>query len=202
MEYNYDKLCAAFPVFARCSKNMFIHCLMDVSIAWAEVVVEPRKISSGIPTSSQSSQLPTTTLAMQHRHFLSGLTPFQQSGMQAACSGLVYGERYMDFQRAAAVSPYEPYAGHGPEADLSPYDPEASPSDSAGLSPCDSVDLSPGDSAGDSPYDSADDGGADDAELNAGEAVDMKLFQHWAASEPVLRVAAGELEQFGRSKSF
>jgi hypothetical protein len=58
-----------------------------------------------------------------------------------------------------------------------------------------------------SPYDSGDDGvvvvvGGGGDELNAGEAVDMKLFERWTTSEAGLRVDAGELEQFGRSKSF
>jgi hypothetical protein len=37
--------------------------------------------------------------------------------------------------------------------------------------------------------------------LNAGEAVDMKLHEHWACV-PTLRIEASELERFGRSKSF
>ena len=50
-----------------------------------------------------------------------------------------------------------------------------------------------------SPYYSGDDAVA--GELNAGEAVDMKLFRHWTTSGAGLLVDAGELEQFGRSKS-
>ncbi len=53
-----------------------------------------------------------------------------------------------------------------------------------------------------SPCDSGDDGAGCEWELNAGETVDMKLFQRWTSSESCLRVEASELELFGRSKSF
>ena len=65
-----------------------------------------------------------------------------------------------------------------------------------------------GSSADASPYDSAEEGptrsepARSPGPLNAGEALDVSLHEHWAGSVPALRVDARELEQFGRSTSF
>ena len=187
LERNYDKLCASFPVFALCPKNMFIHCVMDVTVAWTEVLVDtPRKTLAAAPHSSHA-------LAPYNAPFPDTTPPFPQ-----------HAAPYVRHDRAPAHCFGMVWPGAAPAGLRAAVDCAGgfSPSGPADLSP---ADLSACSSPGSSPYDSADDGGAamGDAELNAGEAMDMRLFRHWAASGPAaLRVEAGELEQFGRSKSF
>ena len=171
LEQNYDKLCASFPAFARCSKTMFIQFLMDVTVAWTERIAEtPRRSAAAAALSAHAPPRQDPSLSN------ASTTPYVMSYDQAL----------------RGPCPARPAERHQPPCDACrPASPDPPTSRSG--------------SPGSSPYDSADDGGAamGDAELNAGEAMDMRLFRHWAASGPAaLRVEAGELEQFGRSKSF
>ena len=166
LEHNYNKLCTAFPVFARCSKAKFIQSLMDVNIAWSDRLgATPRKKGS-LPSRRAQLPKPKTTSA------------------QLPSSRQMAAESYRDMAQGTPSCRPEVCAG-------------GLPGDR-----CHAIDAcSTGACSGEaSPYDSGDDAVA--AELNAGEAVDMKLFRHWTTSEAGLLVDAGELEQFGRSKSF
>ena len=188
LEHNYDKLCASFPAFARCSKNMFIQFLMDVTVAWTERIAEtPRRPAAASATASAS--LPPNIHAQQHH------IP-NPSNAQATRYVMSYDQA---LRGPCPARPAE-HRAIAPGDYATARDPV--PSD---LFPSDSDGSSPYDPAGSSPDDSADGGGAATpaaAALNAGEAVDLRLYQHWSASGPALRVEAGELERFGRSASF
>ena len=173
LESSYDKLCESFPVFARCSKAQFIQCLMDVTIAWSDRINEVPRKSSGASTRKDSTRVPSPGCFDGPPH----QDPTSPS-MAASAYPMSYDQALLR-QRGLV------------------WDGRTGP---AAMWAEQCVRLDCGDDS--SPCDSGDDSAGCEWELNAGEAVDMKLFQHWASSASGLRVEASELEHFGRSKSF
>jgi hypothetical protein len=171
LDHNYDKLCLVFPAFARCSKATFIHVLMDVSISWSD------RIGDGVRRAACPSMLSST--------------PSSPSGAS-----------WPDDVRCALIHPFDEVGPHSGESGAEEPD-KVSRRDPTALRFVSSGATS---SAGSGPvfFDGAYGFGALAAGrgvLNAGEAVDMKLHEHWACV-PTLRIEASELERFGRSKSF
>ena len=173
LDHNYDKLCLAFPAFARCSKATFIHVLMDVSISWSDRIkdgvrrtVSPSKLSSA-PSSPSGARWPEEASC-----------PLDEVELDSGSSGAdeMEATRWDSRPESRAVSPGF-VASLGVPA-------------STGTGRVWSV-------SGHGVLKT----GRDVPVLNAGEAVDMKLHEHWACV-PTLRIEASELERFGRSKSF
>jgi hypothetical protein len=172
LESNYDALCASFPVIATiCTKARFIHCVMDVFMAW----------SDRIDASSRKCAAPRSyaSLPSHRRCDPPAMVPSSALGW-------------------AMGSPDDAPFGAGAAC----WSPAGSMA--ASPPPC----LHVGSSADASPYDSAEEGptrgepARSPGPLNAGEAMDVSLHEHWASSVPALRIDANELEQFGRSTSF
>ena len=192
---------------------------MDVTIAWTEVLADsPRKSFASRPSYPYEAPL----LYARHDgppHDLFGMPcawlGTAPAGPRAAIEGAggchkahfgLHLVHAAPLPELAAQWHGKPFQNQLPDSGSLPYDSDgSSPCDSEGSFSCDSDGSSPYDPAGSSPDDSADGGGAATAAaaaLNAGEAVDLRLYQHWSASGPALRVEAGELERFGRSASF
>ena len=176
LEKNYDKLCVTFPVFARCSKAKFIQSLMDVTISWTDRINESSRkncLESSAASSLLSPYAPTSLF------FGSPCIP--QPTLMQHVPAFPFGMRMSYDMSLRASGVCQDVCAGGLPGDR-----------------CHAIDAcSTGACSGED--DSGDDAVA--AELNAGEAVDMKLFRHWTTSEAGLLVDAGELEQFGRSKS-
>ena len=185
LEKNYDKLCSNFPVVARCSKAKFIQSLMDVTISWTDRINESSR-KNCLETSAASSLL--SPYAPTSLFF--GSPGIPQPMLMQHVPAFPFGMRMSYDMSLRASGVCQDVCAGGLPGDR-----------------CHAIDAcSTGACSGEaSPYDSGDDavvvGGEGEEELNAGEAVDMKLFRHWTTSEAGLLVDAGELEQFGRSKS-
>jgi hypothetical protein len=173
LESNYDGLCASFPVIATmCTKARFILCVMDVHVAWSDRIAESSRKCPAAP----KPHGPASARRRSH----------------PPAAG------HLSAHAWAMGSPDDAPFGAGAACIWDISSTAASPSSCRHA----------GSSADASPYDSADDGPARGewarcaAGLNAGEAVDLSLHEHWATSVPALRVDARELERFGRSTSF
>ncbi len=160
----------------RCSKAKFIQHIMDVSISWSERI--------GKPTSR--TQADYQAPAIDTPPAITTPTSFHLADIASP--------RAAHLHDASSTSSSPPPCHHiGSSADASPYD---SAEEGAAMEEDD-------DREGAAPSPACEeDPGLAPAGLNAGEAVDMSLHEHWAGSVPGLRVDACELEQFGRSKSF
>jgi hypothetical protein len=174
LETNYETLCAAFPILAmRCPKANFIQCIMDVSITWSERIGKPTRA-----TATTDHQGPAFGYALA----LPAATGFQHPGIAPAPAAY-----FWDISSMAA----SPSSCHHSESSA-----HASPYDSADDGPAREQERSA------TPPAREDGPGRPPSGLNAGEAVDLSLHEHWATSVPALRVDARELERFGRSTSF
>jgi len=184
LESNYEKLCVAFPIIARCSKKRFIQCVMDVSISWSDRIEESSRKCAAAPAAKK----PPTCSHRTNEPPLPVPTSSHGWSVAAPHDGALRmhaGNLWYALSMAASHPPYH----IGSSADASPYDSaeegSASEHESSAAPPAckDDPERSP-------------------VALNAGEAMDASLHEHWASSVPALRVDARELEQFGRSKSF
>jgi hypothetical protein len=188
LESNYDAIVSKFPAFARCPRFRFLQCLSEVCVERAA------DRPDGIHRASAGS--PSTDAGSEDRD---ESPHFHQPSCNQLSGTAVLGKRDHSAGPGAAGLSWSrtPSAGN--------YFIQRIPSTDSELDWC-PVECPPAKRAAvDLCVTAAVGAGAWWAraapEPNAGEAVDIGLYEHWV-SVPRLRVEACELEQFGRSTSF
>jgi hypothetical protein len=227
LEHNYDALTSKFPAFARCSRYDFFHYLTEVCVAesaesgndYRTAILSPSLNvfadsghwileSSPPPASStaSTSSVPTScTAAVLEFDTIETPPPVPASAAAASWESLsssMPAEKYfaeisleIGIKRASSA-----------QTDFSWYSGNDMPIKRQHIA------ASPAAAVATAAVATSDDGciawfaaawaaGGAGPGLNAGEEVDMGLYQHWV-SIPTLRVDPSDLERFGRSTSF
>jgi hypothetical protein len=209
LEYNYDALTAKFPAFARCPRFGFLQCLTEVCTAASSERANDYRAATLSPSpdadfdredswtpeptppplSAAASCSPTPCAAAFDPPPPAALATWE--GLPAPAAGGNYFAQIsfaeIGIKRASSAdADFSWPSGH--DAPTKRRRPAAAPAaaDDAGRAAW---------------FAAAWAAGGAGAGLNAGEAVDMGLYQHWV-SVPTLRVDPGDLESFGRSTSF
>jgi hypothetical protein len=210
LEYNYDALTAKFPAFARCPRFRFLQCLTEVCTAASSERANDHRAATLSPSLDSDADrdvswtpesTPPPTCA-----------PASSSPAPTSCAAAIETQRPVP--AAAWEGAPKPAGSRFAETSLGIGIKRASSADAtltwhsdaaAPIKRCRSAAPAAAGDAGDAGclawFAAAWVAGGAWAGLNAGEAVDAGLYQHWA-SIPTLRVDAGDLERFGRSTSF
>jgi hypothetical protein len=218
LEYNYDALTAKFPAFARCPRFGFLQCLTEVCTAASSERANDYRTANLSPSPDadldrEDSWTPESTPPPASAAASCSPVPIPCASAAAASavppppapaaaaweslpasapSGNYLAEISLEIgikRASSADADFSWPSGHDTPTKRRRAAPAAAP-------------AAPADDGGRAAWFAAAwaAGGAG-AGLNAGEAVDMGLYQHWV-SVPTLRVDPSDLESFGRSTSF
>jgi hypothetical protein len=203
LEQNYDDLIAKFPAFARCSRIDFLQRLADVCTAASSERASDDRAAAPSPTpdadADREESWTPESLDADRDQSRSPESPSSPFSAASSCSPAPTS--CVDVAACNALAARLP-TRTAPARAASESAREGFPALAAGP-------ATGGDGGRTAWFNSAQEAGgagagaaaAGGAGLNAGEAVDMGLYQHWA-SVPTVHVDPGDLEDFGRSKSF
>jgi hypothetical protein len=180
LEHSYDALTAQFPAFARCTRSDFLQCLAEVCAAASSERASDDRAAALSPS-------PDADADRDESWSPESFDADRNEGGSSERSSSLSSDFSSSSPVLAAFESIDASPSAVPALERFPQMTGAAVGE-GGLNP---VRVADGAAAW---------AGADTG-LNAGEAVDIGLFQRWA-SAPTSDVDPGDLENFGRSRSF